>query len=225
MFDAFMKDYQRKAALDRLNRAFDSRRLTPPALMLWLDALEAQPHVCMVPADEREEQNELNNITHSMFEAGAETRKNYDRTFHKSKYETARGMNSAAIEGDYYGQDPEPDHCAICAVLKEQCLDQDTHFGDRGESPPDSVCPDCGQGFGNIYSSKKNLALHRSAYRDPWDKCNKEDFEKNRRRRMRLPLYDAAELAAFARDAQERDAQDKASKKGRGAASKKTKKN
>ena len=212
----------REELFDRLNRLLDERRLTTGSMLVWMNALEAQPHVCVVPVGEREEANEQQNIMNSLYEAGSQARQNYDQTFCKSKYERARGMNSAAIEGEIYGQDPKPDHCAICAVLKEQCTEQATHFGDRGESPPDSVCVDCGQGFGNTYWSAKDLALHRSAYRKSYDSCKTEDFETNRRHRMREPLYDAAELAAFERDKQEMEARDKLSKKSR--ASKKQKK-
>ena len=212
----------REELFDRLNRLLDERRLTTGAMLVWMDALEAQPHVCVVPVDEREEQNEQKVVVDSMYEAGSQARQNYDHTFHKSKYETARGKNRAAIDGDYYGEDADVDHYTLCACEKSQYLEEATHFGDRGESPPDSVCVDCGRGFGNTYSSAKDLALHRSEYRKPYDSCKTEDFERNRRRRMREPLYDTAELAAFERDKQEREARDKSSKKGR--ASKKQKK-
>ena len=107
--------------------------------------------------------------------------------------------------------------------MKEQCFEQVTHFGDRDESPPDSVCVNCGSGFGNTYDSAKDLALHRSAYRKPYDKCNKEDFERNRHRRMCEPLFDVAELTEFKRQAQESEAQDKARQKGQDGSSKKSK--
>ena len=224
----------------RMSEMFKTGRLNPRAVGVWLDALEQQEYV---PAEEsheaylcrmdqypypyaaRERAIEDRVLVDSMRDAGDAVRQKYSDVYDRTPHVRAASKNRAHIDGNYYGDDSQPDHCAFCAVLKEQCIDQATHFGDRGESPPDSVCVDCGSGFGNIYSSAKDLALHRSVYRKPWDKCNKEDFERNRRRRMRLPLYDASELAEFKRQEEERDAQDKAVKKGKVGASKKAKKN
>ena len=53
-----------------------------------------------------------------------------------------------------------PDGCAICGVVKTECMNQAEHFGTRGESPPDAKCPWCKMGFWNRYDSEHQLQLH-----------------------------------------------------------------
>jgi hypothetical protein len=53
-----------------------------------------------------------------------------------------------------------PENCGICGVARHLCLMQDEHFGSKGESPPYSICGKCKTGFGNDYSSERQLQLH-----------------------------------------------------------------
>lgn len=197
---------ERQAVFDKLNSFFDDRRATPAMLLAFLAAVEAQPHAKVEPVGAREEENEQRVLMNTWFEAADLARQNDERKMRASKYTDAREKNSNCIEGEKYGAyATEEDHCAICATLKVQCLDQASHFGDRGESPPDSVCVDCGWDFGNRYHAVSALALHVASR----ENCKKEMFEHNRRTRLGIPHYDAAQLAAFKRENDEREKEDK----------------
>ena len=128
------------------------------------------------PVGKREEENEKKVVMYRLFVTGSKGLENYEHTIHTSKYTQVWHKNRAAIDGDYYGEDADVDHCALCACEKSLCLEQDTHFGERDESPPDNVCELCGYGFGNDYSSTNRLTLHRLS----GEGCHKEIFEVNR---------------------------------------------
>jgi hypothetical protein len=56
--------------------------------------------------------------------------------------------------------DIAPDGCAICGVVKTECMNTDEHFGKRGESPPDAKCPWCTRNFWNKYDSQYDMQRH-----------------------------------------------------------------
>ena len=219
MFETFMKDRKRKAAFDQLDRLLDERRLTLEAFMLFMNEMEKQPHVSYEPVGQREEENEQKVIMNNLHEATNKALQTYDSVYMASPYTKASASNCAANFGDIYGDDPAPDHCGICAVPKEQCHNHKAHFGERGESPPDNFCTKCGMDFGNRYGSGNALRLHQAGVSG--GRCNEASFEANRRSRLRLPLHTKEELAEFERL---REESEKQSKKGKGGASKKTKK-
>jgi hypothetical protein len=178
---------------DKLTAMFESRQLTPAALLGFLDAVEEQPHAKLQPTSKREEEIEQKIIVKRLRDAGPKADDTYERTFYKSEYTQAWYKNRVAVSGDSYGEGDGGDHCALCACERSLCLEQATHFGERGESPPDSVCEVCGYGFGNDYKAAHDLALHRLS----GAMCKKESFRANRCTRLGLPLFDAAELEAF----------------------------
>lgn len=147
---------------------FEKRVTGLDAFYAVLDKLEEMPGVAIpVPTTKRDEliQNMLmmDNLKEAVEDARTELMQKWYRTeFYK------KGQNNFVwVDGQYDDGDDIEDGCAICGVPKTQCMNQGQHFGARGESPPDAVCPHCKINFGNYWKSPNDLGLHISKHHDP----------------------------------------------------------
>ena len=93
--------------------------------------------------------------------AHAKEKQAFERTPWARQHSSNSGALSDAAAIFKFDEDiVTPDGCAICGVVKTECMNQAEHFGTRGESPPDAQCPWCKMGFWNRYDSEYHLQLH-----------------------------------------------------------------
>jgi hypothetical protein len=95
--------------------------------------------------------------------AHAKAKQAFERTpWYRQDSNNGGALSDAAaiFECDEDDGSVPPDGCAICGVVKTECMNQAEHFGTRGESPPDAKCPHCSAGFGNAYDAEHILQLH-----------------------------------------------------------------
>ncbi|NBX18595.1 MAG: hypothetical protein EBR09_14660 [Proteobacteria bacterium] len=145
----------------RLVSMFEKRVTGFDAFSAVLDELDAMPGVAIpVPATERDEfiQNML--MMDSLLEAVENARNKLKREWSDTAFFHMGQRNFVVVDRQYDDGDDIEDGCAICGVPKRQCMKQDEHFGARGESPPDAVCPHCKFNFHNKWSSPNSLGLH-----------------------------------------------------------------
>lgn len=151
--------------VDSLVAMLQTRRLNAAVLLTVFEELESLPHVPIKkPSNARElaiEHHIAMDVFHEV------TDKAHDKTrnsFAKTPWDFHSQGNFMVLDGQAIQDNGTviADGCGICDVVKTECLDVATHFGKRGESPPDSTCETCGVGFGNRYDSARDLVLHVS---------------------------------------------------------------
>jgi hypothetical protein len=102
-----------------------------------------------------------------LFEATTQARAKAKAAFERTPWARQHANNCGVLSdaatifkcGDE-DDDIAPDGCAICGVVKTECMNTDEHFGKRGESPPDAKCPWCTRNFWNKYDSQYDMQRH-----------------------------------------------------------------
>lgn len=147
----------------QLEHALTTRRTSPTLLSQVFTELEAMPHPPMKTARNARELRikhmiMMDRLLEATVKAHASTHEGFERT----PWGEQHAANFAVLDGQAEGEDGTvvPDGCAICGVVKTECMKQDEHFGPRGESPPDARCAHCSKNFHNNYDSGYKLQLH-----------------------------------------------------------------
>ena len=150
---------------ERLVSVLTTRRTSPQTLIAVLDELNAMPHVAIKdPSTLAEGQIRDMIIMDELLEVTKKARAKARDAFGRNPW-YRQHLNNFAIVVDRRDDVEEDgsviqDGCAICGVVKTECMNQAKHFGTRGESPPDAKCPWCKMGFWNRYDSEHQLQLH-----------------------------------------------------------------
>jgi hypothetical protein len=147
-----------------LVQSLTAGRTSSDALAAVLGELNALPHAPFTaPSTAREEQIKHLLYLDMLFEAAQKARKAAYHNWERTPYDFQHACNRCALDGIDDENGLIPDGCAICGVPKTECMQQDEHFGVRGESPPDAKCPHCVFNSGNHYKSGRELQLHIAA--------------------------------------------------------------
>ena len=143
-------------------------RTSADALAAVLGELNAMPHAPFpAPSTAREERIQHLLRLDMLLEAVESARKAAYNDWERTTYHFQAGCNRCALDGIDDENGLIPDGCAICGVPKTECMQQDEHFGVRGESPPDAKCRHCVFNSGNHYMSERELQLHIAAKHPP----------------------------------------------------------
>jgi hypothetical protein len=139
-------------------------RTSEDELAAVLGELNAMPHAPFAEqSTEREKWIEHLLRLDMLLEAVESARKAAYRRWEETKYHFEQECNRCALDGIDDENGLIPAGCAVCGVPKTECMQQDRHFGPRGESPPDAKCPHCVFNSGNNYKSERELQLHIAA--------------------------------------------------------------
>jgi len=148
---------------ERLVQVLTTGRTSPEALLAVFDELNAMPRVAIKAASNPRESRirhmiQLDELLEATQKARAEAKNAWQRTL----WELHSDNNFCVVDGQEQQDDGSviQDGCAICGVVKTECMHQSEHFGARGESPPDVSCIECGWNFRNFYNSEHTLQLH-----------------------------------------------------------------
>jgi hypothetical protein len=153
---------------ERLVQVLTTRRTSPLALLAVFDELNAMPHVAIkAPSTLGEGQIRDMILMDKLFEATTQARAKAKAAFERTPWARQHANNCGVLSdaatifkcGDE-DDDIAPDGCAICGVVKTECMNTDEHFGKRGESPPDAKCPWCTRNFWNKYDSQYDMQRH-----------------------------------------------------------------
>jgi hypothetical protein len=153
---------------ERLVSVLTTRRTSPQTLIAVFDELNAMPHVAIKdPSTLAEGQIRDMIIMDELLEATKKARAKARDAFGRNPW-YRQHLNNFAIVVDRRDDVEEDgsviqDGCAICGVVKTECMNQAKHFGTRGESPPDAKCLWCRAAFGNSYDAEHILQLHVAA--------------------------------------------------------------
>lgn len=171
----FLDDMSSASAFNFVQRIMEvlrGKRLSPDALVALCDSLEALPQVDLpAPTTARDRAIKHMLMMDKLREAALEARAKAYETWEKTSWAQAQTDNFMVIDGRAIEADGTviQDACAICAVPKTDCVKPSEHFGQRGESPPDSKCDKCSRNFGNFYDAKHDLSLHVAKKHKPVD--------------------------------------------------------
>ena len=150
--------------MERIVSALTTKRTSPPALLAIIDQLHSMPHAKMPsPSNKREVHVRHMILMDKLLEATQKAHAKAKDTWERSPWERQHGANFMVLDGQAEAEEGGtviPDGCAICGVIKTECMKQDEHFGARGESPPDAKCAQCSKNFHNFYDSPHKLQLH-----------------------------------------------------------------
>jgi len=139
-------------------------RTSADALAAFLGELNALPHAPFpAPSTAREEKITQLLRLDMLLQAAQNAQRAAYRRWEETEYHFQAGCNGCALEEIDDDEGFIPDGCAVCGVPKTECMQQDKHFGPRGESPPDAKCPHCVFNSGNYYMSERELQLHIAA--------------------------------------------------------------
>ena len=151
------------AFTENLVSAFSTKRTSPRVLCEVIDELKAMPHV-PIKAPKTARECDIRNmiLLDNFLEATKKAHAKVKLAWNRTPWERQRGANFCVLDGETEDHEGKviPDGCAICGVVKTECMKPDEHFGPRGESPPDSVCSYCSENFYNRYNSAHKLELH-----------------------------------------------------------------
>lgn len=156
---------QKQRVLDEMHNRYSDGSLSPEVLMAVLGQLSLIPHVSTATPDARSAATE-HLIRMDMFrEAATKAQHEVYDAWRMSAWDRQHQLNCMAIDAGRPtdGEEPVIDGCSICGDVKTKCVDVARHFGEKGESPPDSKCPTCHRNYGNQYDSAKRLARHVAA--------------------------------------------------------------
>ena len=149
---------------ERIVSALTTKRTSPRALLAIIDELHAMPHAKIPgPSNKREAYVRHMILMDKLLEATQKAHAKAKDAWERSAWERQHGANFMVLDGQAEaeeGGEVIPDGCAICGVVKTECMKQDEHFGERGESPPDAKCAQCSKNFHNFYDSPHKLQLH-----------------------------------------------------------------
>ena len=150
--------------MERIVSALTTRRTSPRALLAIIDALHSLPHAKIpAPSNAREAHIRHMILMDKLLEATQKAHAKAKDAWERSPWERQHGANFMVLDGHAKAEETGeviPDGCAICGVVKTECMKQDEHFGARGESPPDAKCAQCSKNFHNFYDSAHQLQLH-----------------------------------------------------------------
>jgi hypothetical protein len=149
--------------VQRIMSVLKSKRMSPAALIALCDDLEAMPHVQIpTPTNARERAIKHRVMMDNLLEAAQNAHAEARNAWNDSPWQKQSSKNFCVIDGETEDHKGNAilDGCGICGVPKTECMKQDEHFGPRGESPPDSVCPHCKENFYNRYNASYRLQLH-----------------------------------------------------------------
>lgn len=135
----------------------------PAGLMAVFDELDAMPHVPIpAPSTERERHIRALLVLDTLLEATQQARAKAKEAWWRSQWQQKQSCNVCVLDGQVEQEDGTvlPDGCGICGVDKPECVNPAEHFGARGESPPDAVCPHCKCNFYNRHDSQYTLLRH-----------------------------------------------------------------
>ena len=148
---------------ERLGPMFNTWGSLPAALLAVFDELNAMPRV-PIPAPTTEREGRIRDLLamDALLEAVRQARTKTKAAWERTLWEQKRSSNFCVLDRQAEQDDGTviQDGCAICGVDKTECMNQDEHFGARGESPPDAVCPHCKCNFYNSHDSRYTLLLH-----------------------------------------------------------------
>ena len=151
---------------ERLVRVLTTRRTSPQTLIQVFHELNAMPHVA-IPAPSTSGEGHIRDLImmDELLEATEKAHAKAKQAFERTPWARQHSNNCGALSdaAAVFKCDEDtvtPDGCAICGVVKTECVNQAEHFGTRGESPPDAKCPWCKMGFWNRYDSEHHLQLH-----------------------------------------------------------------
>lgn len=173
----FLDDMSSASAFNFVQRIMEvlrGRRLSPDALVALCDSLEALPQVDLpAPTTARDRAIKHMLMMDKLREAALQARAKAYETWEQTSWAQAQTDNFMVVDGQTKEVDGKviQDACAICAAPKTECVKPGEHFGQRGESPPDSKCDKCSRNFGNFYDAKHDLSLHVAKKHRPADQA------------------------------------------------------